>query len=142
MKFQDPFQTACPSCGIQGKHSVRTLLALQARCPACGSGLETLGREMKAQLVQWSAYIGKIEAAILLEKQLGISINDPELDAAETGMDLVALVRTKLAAPISETRNVPEVVRAAITATRRTETSLEQLYLPLEKLLADLSGEG
>jgi hypothetical protein len=83
-----------------------------------------------------------MEAAILLEKQLGISINDPELDAAETGMDLVALVRTKLAAPTSETRNVPEVVRAAITATRRTETSLEQLYLPLEKLLADLSGEG
>src|ERR1044072_7163172 len=82
MKFQDPFQAECPSCGVVGQYSVHSLLKLEARCAGCGATLETVGREMNAQLAQWSTYFDKVETVIRLEKELGVCIDDPELEGA------------------------------------------------------------
>jgi hypothetical protein len=95
---------------------------------------------MRAGLVEWSTFIGKIETAILLERQLGVRINDTDLDALETGMDFISLIGAKTSSP--DVSKVPEAVRAAITATRGAEISLEELRMPLNKLLADLRCEG
>ena len=142
MKYQDPFQITCPACRATGSHSVRSLLALQARCTGCGVALETVGREMNAQRVQWSTFFGKVEIAMLLEKKFGVSISDQELDAANTGMDLVELIRAKLALTTSKASDAPEIVRAAITTVRQSEISLDEMHVQLANLLADLTFEG
>jgi len=134
MKYRDPLQIACPSCGVEGAHSVRMLLALQARCTECQASLATIGHEMRTQLVAWSTFIGKVETAVELEAALGVSLSDPELEAAQTGLDLVTLIQGKLSRSAPD---LTEAVRAAVTATRRIETSLEQLRLPLERLFED-----
>src|SRR5580765_6333639 len=122
MKYQDPAQVACPSCGANQAQPVHGLLALEARCVACDASLEAIGLEMRAQLRGWSAYVGRVETAIEIERALGVTILDSELDAVRTATDLVTLVRTKLPPSDARGSDVAEIVRGAIAATRRSET--------------------
>jgi hypothetical protein len=94
-----------------------------------------------SQLTEWFTYLGRVEATIIIEKALGVSISDPELEAVKTGMDLVSHVRARLSPTDPAASRLPEVVRAAIAATRDSETSLEQLPLPLEALLGDVPSD-
>jgi hypothetical protein len=134
MQYQDPLQVTCPSCGVEGTHRVRTLLELRARCAVCDAALDLVGREMRQHLAEWATFVGKVEVAMDLESTFKISLSDPELEAAQRGMDLVAIIRAKLSPLAPDGLAVAEIVRAAIARARRLETSPDQLATPFPDL--------
>src|ERR1700752_344227 len=95
MRFANPLSVTCPNCGKTDNYAPRDLVALRSRCRHCSSSLEPVGREMRAQLSSWRAYLAKIDLAIELERVFAIDVTDAELDAMKTPLDFLQFFRDR-----------------------------------------------
>jgi hypothetical protein len=91
MRFANPLSVECPTCGTVSNPKPRDLVALEARC-SCGASLEKIGREMRAELTNWNAYVARIELALGIEKIYDLEIGDEDLERMSTPSDMVAFV--------------------------------------------------
>jgi hypothetical protein len=93
MKFANPYVVDCPSCQRSGNYTPRDLVALRALCQHCSASLDSIGRDMRSQVAEWTAYVAKIEMAIELERMFGVQISDAEIDSLRRPSDFASLLR-------------------------------------------------
>ena len=89
MQFKDPYNVECPACGYQAAYSVSSLLHLTAECTSCGEPLIGIGENMHRMKTDWGIWLAKVELATSLERELGVSIEDPDIDNADTVLELI-----------------------------------------------------
>ena len=135
MRFADPLSVTCPSCGKNGSYAPRDLVALRSRCRYCSSSLESVGREMRVQLSNWSAYLAKIHLAIDLERVLAIDVSDADLDAMKTPLDLIRFFRDR-SSVAGSLRDIENEVLAALARSRRTTANRMDLQLDFAELFS------
>jgi len=122
MQFANPYAVTCPSCAKVGGYHPRALVSLRSRCQHCEAPLDSVGREMRAQLTEWNAYVARIEMAIELERAFGVTVEDADLDAMETPFDFVRLLRAQ-----SITRPIESEVVAVLSRVRRASAGTNDL---------------
>lgn len=133
MKFIDPYEVLCVSCGLTGKYKVRDLLALQAKCLGCQVSLDSPGKEMRGMLSEWIVFVRTVDTVMVLEERLAIAILDADLENVQTGSDLVALVRGKVDGG-ERSVDSAECVRAAVERAIGRDVALPDLEKPLASL--------
>ena len=118
MKFKDPQEIHCVSCGVESAIPVRDLLALTAHCPSCHASFSEIGLSMRRTVDEVSAGVKAITIIMHVEEQLGVTFPDEPFEAVCDGNeltldDLAAAVRQSVSSDIH-----PLVHQAILTAMR------------------------
>jgi hypothetical protein len=79
MRFQDPCDCLCKSCGTENKIRVRVLLDLTANCPNCAASLREYGLGIRSFIDEISPFWIAGSILFRLEDQLAITISDEAL---------------------------------------------------------------
>ncbi len=117
MKFADPLDATCARCGETGSYPVKTLLALEAKCAACGHSLSSAGESMRRLIREVENFSIAVRLTLEIEGLgEGIVFDDTDLEGAVCLDDIVALTERKL---LMASRSFPhggavEIVRQAV----------------------------
>ena len=129
MKFANPYTVACPSCHRTGNYAPRDLVALRVTCEHCSASLDSVGREMRSQLAEWTSYVAKIEMAIELERMFDVSITDAQIDSLRRPLDFAPLLNGS-----RRRRPVEASILAALALWRRAPVDAHDLHRPFAEL--------
>ena len=97
MRFEDPQQLACPSCGQGMTVRVADLLRLTATCPACGHSLREVGVRMRQRVDEIASFSGLVETLFIFEGKFGFETDDADLEDLRTPRDVIAYVARRAA---------------------------------------------
>lgn len=135
MRFADPLSVVCPSCDKEGGYAPRDLVALRARCQHCSSSLDSIGREMRADLSGWSGYLAKLDLAIELERVFEIEITDADLELMKTPFDVLQFYRGR-SNVAATSKDLDREVLAWLARARSTTATASDLQLDFAELFS------
>lgn len=130
MKYIDPLPASCAACGHRGAYAVAELLALRARCAACGLVLEANGRALRRSANESDEIVMQWNALIALERRLGREIATTDLPDASP-RSLLAAVAAELGCGAGELVEPFEAVLAELLARDVREGDFERGFLEL-----------
>ena len=109
------------------------LLALRAMCKFCLQDLQSVGREMQSALAESSAFFGKAELAVAVERELGMGISDHLLETCAAPQDLVL----KLSGGCSQVSlaDIEAVVRRCLARLLERDVTTADLAMSWKSLL-------
>ena len=87
--YADPQRIVCGNCSSIASYRVADLLSLSAMCSSCESLLIDAGLDMRKQLDESARFIVVVELAMALERKLGVSFADSELESVHTLSDFI-----------------------------------------------------
>jgi ribosomal protein L37E len=117
VKFADPLDATCARCGETGSYPVKTLLALEAKCAACGHSLSSAGESMRRLIREVENFSIAVRLTLEIEDlDKGIAFDDTDLEGVVCLNDIVALTERKFlaASRASPHSGAVEIVRQAV----------------------------
>jgi hypothetical protein len=121
MRFQDPSECTCKSCGVKSAIPVRELLRLTASCPKCQASFGEVGLSMRALSDDAATFFDAVQIIMQVEDDLGIEIPDSTVEEIKPWEQLTIrdlIVVTDRCVP--EPRAVKSTAEGAVASAIRT----------------------